>query len=66
MDEGRGSDFCDKLFLAVGLGSEEGGFLEAVQSAHMACAVDQFVEGRGVVFGGFSELGQKRERDGVV
>ena len=64
--KGGGSDLCDQLFLAVGLRSEEGCLFKAIQSAHMARAVDQFVEGRGVVFGGFSELGQKRKRNGVV
>jgi len=64
--KGGGSDFCDQLFLAVGLGSEEGGLLKAVQSAHMARAVNHLMEGCGVVFRSFLELCQKRKRNGVV
>ena len=66
MDKGRSSYFRDEFFFGVRFRAEEGGSGDSVQPLGVSRAVDQFVEDRGVVFGGFLELGQQRKRDGIV
>ena len=65
IDQRCGSDFRNQLFLAVGFGTEERGFAQAVQALAVACGMGQFVKGGAVIFGGCGELASLRQGDGI-